>query len=142
MGARIQVYMDPGSPTKSFDLDGPESFSFETKYITGIICGDDPIGKVLFEKLAPEERTMLEPRAHVFEAKLEALNPEVLKKVVIKFYELATQLLMMEEEAESLIRYKFSPVQVFVMLKRDIAGAVFICDMAIEKNKLVYWALG
>ena len=148
MGVRTKIYLDPGSPTQSFDLDGPHVFSFASKDTTSMICGANDIGKALYEKLEHDERFLLEARAYVFEEKLQPYDPKVLKKAVMKFYELATEFILIENKAEELINPKmssipgFSSFKLFQQLKRDIAGAVFICDIAIEKNKMVYWALG
>ena len=142
MGAKIKVYIDPGSPTKDFDLVGPHIFGFESEYVTNILCGVDPIGIELFNRLDPHVRELLEPKAHVFESKLERIDPRDLTTALMKFYELATQFIYVSEEVKEILAKNWSTAMLFVKLQREIAGSIFICKQAQDHGKYVYWALG
>ena len=107
-----------------------------------MLSGSNELGKVLYALLSKEEQSYLQPRAHVFETGLEPLDPQKLSQILLKFYYAAHDYLLVKKAANQVEIPQMSPITLFDKLQRDIAGAIFICHMAIEKDLKVYWALG
>ncbi len=149
MSTMLHVYLDPGSPTAQIDLSGMQVYGFALSETTSAVAGSNSLGELLFNKLSSEERRLLKPEGRVFEAHLEKRKPDELKRALFKYYELATRLFENETDtAISLIEKEnarargLDTLLFFKRLQGDIAGAVFICDLAIQQGKEVYWAVG
>lgn len=139
MGSNITLYLDTDPNT--FDWEGPDIFRFESRLISRIFCGSDDLGEILHESLTPEEKSQLNPTGHIREESLKSIRPTDLKKTVLKFYDVATKLLNPGSKSTDLIPTGLDAFKTFDNLKRDIAGAVLICERAIEKDCQVYVAL-
>ena len=142
MGARITVYPAIWEAGEDFDRDIPEVFTFESKFTTALISGANELGKELFAEFSPEEQRMLIPTGYIYEEQLTPVDSKVLSRVVIRFLNLVYEHLMNQDNPVPSEFKDWSPTRVFDVIQRDIAGAIFICHMAIEKGVKVYWALG
>lgn len=142
MSSRVLIYPDPGSPTANFDLNGPRIFGFETSYNTKLMYGLNPVGELLLSKLDEDERELLTPKGRVYEESQELVDPVRLRHALLKLYDVACQELY-AKYAKSIEKVDDrSPIQLFVQLQRDLAGAVLICTFAEEEGKKVYLTIG
>lgn len=139
MGSNITLYLNTDPDT--FDWEGPDIFRFESRLISRIFGGSDDLGEILHSSLTADERSQLNPIGHIREEHLVAISPVDLKKTTLKFYDVATKLLNPGSKKTDLLPAGWDAYKVFNNLKRDIAGAVLICERAIEKECQVYVAL-
>ena len=140
--------MDPGSPTLAFELSGLDVFGFAMSNTTQAVAGSSDIGELIFDQLHDEHRNLLRVEGRAFEAQLKLRDPESMKRALIAFHRAAKYVFENEQEkARALIEKDNAVIPghetmlFFTYLQRDVAGAVFICDLAIEEGKSVYWAV-
>lgn len=147
MGARIQVYLDPsflGKVPESL-LDSPDLYSFERKVTSRLINGADEQSKIFYDQLEANEQDLLDPKGFIGEEnkkKLQPIDPQVLKSLLLKLYRMMAEYYYSDNDSEIQVPADTHPSSFFLWLQQDIAGAVLICDLAIERGCGVYWALG
>ena len=155
MGERLFIYPNPyelNVPPSSLP-NGPNLFSFTSRYSTQIVTGKSPLGELIHSRLESHEGSMLTPIAHFGEEKKLRVTPNdpgELRNILLKFYNILSSTFF---ENKSTIDFLLSdshgqPYEnmtfhdAFFSLQRDIAGAVFICDRAITQGNTVYLTLG
>ena len=141
MPANITIYLDPECLTSPLNWEGPDVYRFYSSLASDVICGVTEAGKVLHSMASDEELALLDPKGHIQEDALSKLNPEDLRNTLLNMYDRAARVLYFAEDADELLPGDLTGRTTFRELQRDIAGAVLICDRAIEKGCKVYWAL-
>ena len=157
MGFRIQVSINPFELGihPSLVLSSVNNFSFESKSTSSVVGGANSLGELLHEKLTLEEKKQLSPNQWLVELELDtvvSIDPRELRDSFWRFYELAEDFLIENEEeaVEAISKSKIydvgfippSPHRFFHILRRDIAGALFMCERGISKNYNLCVTLG
>lgn len=141
MSSNITFYLDPEFVDQPFHWEGADIYRFVNHLASDIVCGSTMLGKKLLESLDKNEQDLITPKGHKQEQQLPLVEPRVLKQILLKVYALIAQQLLYNPNVKELLRDGVRPNDLFHKMQRDIAGAVLICERAIEKECQVYVAL-
>lgn len=137
MSSNVTVYVAQDGPGDCYRWDGPHDFGVLSRHATDIIIGEGSTGEQVHEDLSPDEHEMLVPRGHFWDEELVALDPEVLRRTLLKLYGVYSGLIF--HECQGLKDH--DEFRYFHKFQRELAGCVLMCDCAIEQGRKVYLAL-
>ena len=135
MSARVTAFLDPAAVPAPFHWEGPDIYRVQHSYVSDLLIGDSAEGALIYQKLSPDKRRLLEPSGWRGDDALPLLDAATLKNVLLEVYDYYGVLYIEHgSPANPEHMLTLGKTVYFNQVKQDVAGLVLVCDRAITRE--------